>query len=113
MLDWYTKTGNGICHVFKEKSWKNAINKADYYERDFTPEIPENLAGGIRCHKLMPLQSKKKMGGNSKAYQWMADPHAALWCIGHVIENQAVHDNKKLVCVAILAVDSRLSQYTI
>ena len=53
------------------------------------------------------------MGGNSKAYQWMADPHAALWCIGHVIENQAVHDNKKLVCVAILAVDSRLSQYTI
>ena len=56
----FTKTGHRICCIFKEKSWKNAINKADYYERDFTPEIPENLAGGIRCHKLMPLQSKKK-----------------------------------------------------
>ena len=55
-----TKTGHGICHVFKEKSWKNAINKADYYEHDFTPEIPEDLAGGICCHGLMPLQSKKK-----------------------------------------------------
>ena len=42
-----TQTGHGICCVFKEKSWKNAINKADYYKLDFTPEIPEDLAGGI------------------------------------------------------------------
>ena len=42
-----TKTGHRIRHIFKEKSWKNAINKADYYKLDFTPEIPEDLAGGI------------------------------------------------------------------
>ena len=63
-----TKTGHGICHVFKEKSWKNTINKADYYEHDFTPEIPEDLAGGIRCHGLMPLQSKKKNKHSSPFY---------------------------------------------
>ena len=34
------------------------------------------------------------------------------WCIGHVIENQGVRDNKKLVCVAILAGNPQLSQYT-
>ena len=55
----FTKTGHGICCIFKEKSWKNAINKADYYKHDFTPEIPEDLAGGISCHGLMPLLSKK------------------------------------------------------
>ena len=55
----FTKTGLVICCVFKEKSWKNAINKADYYKHDFTPEIPEDLAGGISCHGLMPLLSKK------------------------------------------------------
>ena len=34
------------------------------------------------------------------------------WCIGHVIENQGVRDNKKLVCVVILAGNPQLSQYT-
>ena len=58
----FTKTGHRICCIFKEKSWKNAINKADYYkQRDFTLEIPEDLAGEISCHGLMPLQSKKEV----------------------------------------------------
>ena len=41
----------------------------------------------------------------------MAGLHAALWNIGHVIENQGVRHNKKLVCVAILAGNPQLSQY--
>ena len=41
----------------------------------------------------------------------MAGLHAALWSIGHVIENQGVRHNKKLVCVAILAGNPQLSQY--
>ena len=49
-----------VAYIFKEKSWKNAINKVDYYKQhNFTQEIPEDLAGGISCHGLMPLQSKK------------------------------------------------------
>ena len=39
----------------------------------------------------------------------MAGLHAAPWGIDHVIENQGVRDNEKLVCVAILAGDQRLS----
>ena len=49
--------------------WKNAINVADYYEHDFTPEIQLNLEGGISCHGLIPRQSRtKNLGGNAKAY---------------------------------------------
>ena len=51
------------------------------------------------------------MGGNAKAYQWMAGLHAAPWSIGHVIENQGVRHNKKLVCVAILAGNPQVSEY--
>ena len=38
--------------------------------------------------------------------------HGADWGIGHVIKNQGVRDDEKLVCVAIMAGDDRLSQYT-
>ena len=38
--------------------------------------------------------------------------HGAPWDMGHVIKNHGVRDDEKLVCVAILAGDARLSQYT-
>ena len=56
----FTKTGLVICCVFKEKNWKNAINKADYYKHDFTPEIPEDLAGGISCHAWIDATAVQK-----------------------------------------------------
>ena len=42
----------------------------------------------------------------------MVGLHGADWGIGHVIKNHGVRDDEKLVCVAILAGDPRLSQYT-
>ena len=52
------------------------------------------------------------MGGHAKAYGWMVGLHGADWGIGHVIKNQGVHDDEMYVCVAIMAGDDRLSQYT-
>ena len=69
----FTTTGHEICQVFKEENWDNAINETNYYKHDFL-DLPEDLAGEINCHGLIPLQSKKKkLGGNSKAYlnRWL------------------------------------------
>ena len=107
LYDGFT-TGQGIWHIFKKKNWNNPINKGDYHPHGYG-----NLEGGICEHGLVPLQSiKKKLGGNAKAYGWMMGLHAAPWGIGHVIKNQGVRDDEKLVCVAIMAGDDRLSQYT-
>ena len=55
----FTTTGHEICQVFKEENWDNAINEKNYYKHDFL-DLPEDLAGGINYHGLIPLQSKKK-----------------------------------------------------
>ena len=108
LYDGFTVTGQGICHIFKKKSWNNAINEEEYYPHNYG-----NLAGGICEHGLIPLQPRtKNFGGHAKAYGWMVGLHGADWGIGHVIKNHGVRDDEKLVCVAIMAGDDRLSQYT-
>ena len=113
LYDEFTVTGHGICHIFKEENWDGCIDVGKYYPHDFTPEIAADFAGGICEHGLIPLQSKKKnLGGHAKAYGWMMGLHGAPWGMGHMIKNHGVRDDEKLVCVAILAGDARLSQYT-
>ena len=60
MYDGFTVTGQGICHIFKKKNWDGCIDVGDYYPHGIE-YLPDNLAGGICEHGLIPLQSKRKI----------------------------------------------------
>ena len=111
-------TGKTMCCLFPADNWHGSIVVEDYHAHDFKDLLPDNLAGGICDHGLVPLQSiKKKLGGNERqGLGWL------LWCVTSlgwpVIMSvliykspQVLKSKNRVIAVFLLPGDPRLEHF--
>ena len=115
---WDKISDGAMCRttLFPADNWHGSIDQGEYHWHDYGIEgIPDNIAGGICEHGLMPLQSiKKPLGGNAKKAVWMAPVCNLAWMAGHVGGHKSkplLKSKNRVIPVFLFPGDPRLKDF--